>query len=227
MSFGKALYIHGFLGDPNDMRPLFLNGYECESFDVRSLLNEESPIEVLSEKTSSYQFAVGYSFGGRLLEELKEIAPEKSKLWFFVSSRHSPYSKDELVHRELFREKLVNASYDLEAFFEIWNTLPLFSGHKMDEYRQRYKLAFTPWTPEEIRRYLDLFFQSRQFIPKKCNKSYYLYGDSDEKYSGEAEVLKNTFRLSAAQGGHRFLFEQPDKFKLQVHEFLKASSLGE
>lgn len=222
MSKGKALYLHGFLGDPSDMRPLFLEDYDCEAFDVRSLLKEESPAVVLSQKISNYDFAVGYSFGGRLLGELKELCPEKINKWIFVSSRHTPYPAEELASRKDLRKRLFEASFDLEEFFGIWREFPLFSDHQMDQYRQDHRLAFTPWSQEEIQIYLDRFFQSKQFMPSKCKKSHYFHGLGDQKYSKEAKRLEGVFNLHAGKGGHRFLFEDPEGFKVSLLKILSS-----
>ncbi len=125
----KALYLHGFLGSPQDMEPLFLKGYDCESFDVRSILFEGDYIKALSEQIESYDFILGYSFGGRLLEELKRPHPEKAKNWVLVSSRHSPYPEEELKSREVFRGLIYSKLDNKADFFEYWKNLPLFDGH--------------------------------------------------------------------------------------------------
>lgn len=216
----KALYLHGFLGSPQDMEPLFLKGYECESFDVRKILFEENYIQALSEQIGFYDFILGYSFGGRLLEELKRVHPDKAKNWIFVSSRHSSYPEEELKSREVFRGLIYSKLDSRAAFFEYWKSLPLFGGHQMDEYRAEHKLGYTPWTTEEIDQYLEFFFTSPQIDPVKCENTSFIHGLGDEKYSKEGERLKDIFNVFSLQGGHRFLFEKPEEFKLMLQKIL-------
>ncbi len=216
----KALYFHGFLGSHEDMRPLYLDGYKCDAFNLRTLLFKKDYIKELSKSIKKYDFIVGYSFGGRILKELKRFFPEKSKKWIFVSSRHTPYSKTEVLLRESFRQKLFLKLEDRAEFFNYWKKLSLFSGHQMDEYRAKYKLGYTPWTVDEIKRYLEFFFTSSQFKPQKCDKSIFVHGVDDEKYSKEGRGLKEIFNVYPLPGGHRCLFEHPDQFKIFLKKVL-------
>ncbi len=217
----KALYLHGFLGSPDDMTPLYLEGYDCESYDLRKILFKDDPVTFLSEDIGQYEFILGYSFGGRILEELKDKFPKKARKYFFTSSRHTPYPDDEMGKRNVFRNKLYGKLENLPNFFEHWRGLSLFGGHQMDEYRSKHKLAYTPWTFEEIERYLDLFFTSRQCQPVESRDVHFFHGDLDLKYSKEGERLKGIFNVHTVKGGHRFLFENPAGFKETLKGFLK------
>lgn len=216
----KALYLHGFLGCPQDMEPLYLEKYDCESYDLRKILFEEDPVEFLAKEIGSYEFILGYSFGGRILEDLKVKFPEKAKKWIFVSSRHSLYPEEEKEARESFRQSLFEHLDDLPKFFDHWKTLALFSGHQMDEYRSKYKLGYTPWTVDEIEQYLDVFFTTAQYEPHKSEKSYFIHGLQDLKYSKEGERLQGIFNVLSAKGGHRFLFQDPGEFKTILAEIV-------
>lgn len=216
----KALYLHGFLGDPQDMLPLYLEGYDCESYDLRKILFEENYVEFLEKELGTYDFIVGYSFGGRILEELKEKCPHKADKWVFVSSRHTPYPEVELGSREVFKEKLFSKLDEGPAFFDYWRSLSLFGGHEMDKYRGNHKLGYTPWTFEQIEHYLEIFFTTAQFHPQKCKNSSFIHGLSDEKYSEEGRRLEGIFDVYSLKGGHRFLFENPERFKLMLKEII-------
>ncbi len=216
----KALYLHGFLGTYQDMQPLYLDGYKCDSFNLRTLLFKKDYIKELSKNIKEYDFIVGYSFGGRILKELKLCFPEKSKTWVFVSSRHTPYSKAEALLRESFRQKLFLKLEDRVKFLNYWKKLSLFSGHQMDEYRAKYKLGYTPWTVDEIKKYLECFFISSQVKPQKCDKSIFVHGKSDEKYFKEGKKLNKIFDVYSLPGGHRCLFENPDEFKIFLKKVL-------
>jgi len=210
----KIAFLHGFLGSPEDMWPLYIDGVENVSIDVKSLLFSDRPIEDLREHVVTADVLVGYSFGGRLLGELKKQS-HLEKTWVFVSSRHSPYSPEQLAEREVFRNKLAHLiQTDLQSFNEYWNSLPLFSGHIMSEYREKHALPFRPWTEEEKLKYLECFFNSKQFFPEADKSVHYFHGQQDEKYTQEAQRLESVFQTHVLKGvGHRAPFEDVKQFK--------------
>lgn len=202
------------------MEPLFLKDYECSSFDLRNILTEEDPIGFLASTIEDYDFILGYSFGGRILEELKARFPHKAEWWIFVSSRHTPYSDDELETREVLRADLMDRLEDRPSFFQHWRELPLFKGHDMDGYRAQNLAPYVPWTTEQIEIYLESFFNSIQLKPRPSKDSIYLYGDQDIKYSKEGQALSDKFSVYACSGGHRFLFEDVEGFKSALQKIL-------
>lgn len=219
----KAFYLHGFLGGPEDMRPLFLEGYEIKSVDLRKYLEHKDIAEALSQEfRGGFDFAFGYSFGGRVLARILNKDPGFSKKWFFASSRHSSYSVKEIKDRELFKRKLLSSlAFGLEDFHLFWSKLGLFSGHRMDVYRENYELPFPAWTSEEITLYLENHFTYKNRLPPDNKNAYYLYGDKDDKYTREAKSVKNFFKVIDFEGrGHRFLFESPEDVKEKIEEVL-------
>lgn len=214
----KILYLHGFLGLPEDMKPLFLEGFDCEAYDLRKLLKSSSPIEKLASETGVYTAVVGYSFGGRILEELKTLSPDKSQKWIFCSSRHTTYPKKELSERKIFKENLeAKVNDSLDQFYEYWETLPLFSTHSMKSYRGEHKINKQQWSEKEISLYLENFFNSPQNEPVQDKNVYYFYGEQDKKYSLEAERLEPYFNIeSFSNCGHRAIFEDVVEFKKKL-----------
>jgi len=215
----KIAFLHGFLGAPADMSPFFLDGVENKSIEYRDLLLEADTIDKLAERLQTYDVLVGYSFGGRLLGEVKEISKLKSLLkdrtWVFVSSRHTPYTSEQLEERKIFKDKM---SYliqtDLEKFNDFWNDLPLFSGHLMSDFRSQNGKAYKPWTENEKLNYLNRHFNSRQFFPEVDKNVHYICGEKDLKYSNEARLLKEVFNVYTLKGvGHRAPFENVNQFK--------------
>jgi surfactin synthase thioesterase subunit len=218
----KALYLHGFLGGPGDMKPLFLEGYECTTYDLRRLLLEEDPVSFLANTTENYDVILGYSFGGRILEELQARFSHKAEQWVFVSSRHMPYTDKELEKREMFRSSLLDKLDDVPSFFQAWRELPLFLGHDMDTYRAQNDIPYIPWSAEQIEVYLQKFFNSIQFKPHFLKGSVYLHGDQDIKYTEEGLRLSDSFSVYACSGGHRFLFEDAEGFKVALRSILDS-----
>jgi len=211
----KIAFLHGFLGAPTDMSPFFLDKAENTSVEYRELLLGSDPIGKLTEKIADFDVLVGYSFGGRLLGEVKKTSKLKNKTWVFVSSRHSPYTDEQLREREVFRDKL---SYliqtDLQKFNDYWNGLPLFSGHLMSDFREQNGKSYKPWTEEEKLNYLEKHFNSTQFFPEADKNVHYVCGEKDLKYSNEAKLLKKVFNVYTLKGvGHRAPFEDVNQFK--------------
>lgn len=219
----KILYLHGFLGSPEDMNPLFLDGFDCEAYNLRDLLEASDPVQKLAFDTSAYAAIVGYSFGGRILEELKSFVPDKSHKWIFCSSRHSPYSEEELLQREVFRKALkAKAQESVDVFYKDWESLSLFTGHSMKTYRDEYKISYEKWAETEICQYLEKFFNSPQVEPLKDVGVHYFYGDLDSKYSLEAQRLKPYFNVeSFSNCGHRAIFEDVAEFKKKLKRILE------
>ena len=112
----KALYLHGFLGDPQDMSPFFLEGVESYSLNLRTKLLQSTNVEKevvhkLNEElldSGPYDFAVGYSFGGRVLAKLLEKNPKLVKKPVFCSARITSYKIEDLKKREAFKLDLLS-----------------------------------------------------------------------------------------------------------------------
>lgn len=206
------------------MTPFYIKGALNNSIDLREILFEEDPIKRLSEILEGFDILVGYSFGGRLLGEVKKRNEFNNKTWIFVSSRHSPYPKEELVERELFKNKLGRmVQTDLLRFYEYWNKLPLFTGHLMSDFREAHSTSYKPWTEDEMVKYLLDFFNSEQFVPDKDENVHYVYGEKDIKYSKEAKRLSGLFKTHKMAGvGHRNLFENVEMFNDLVREIMGA-----
>ena len=208
----KALYFHGFLGTPDDMKPLFIEGYDCISIDVRAIQDDLSSFfDLYNER---YKFAVGYSFGGRVLAKILNINPELVDKAVFCSSRITGYNQEELEKREAFKKTIIEKlDNSYEDFNRYWRSLPLFGASDLSSYRKANALAYMEWTEDEIRHYLDKHFTYSE--PDRSgfqNKSWFFYGEKDKKYKDEAPKLSmNSFEFKNC--GHRFLFEDPRQFK--------------
>ena len=212
----RALYIHGFLGDPQDMKPLFLEDYECDSVDVRTLLktSQNKPDKLLELYKGPYDFSVAYSYGGRLLAQCLLLDPNYVDRPIFCSSRVTIYSPEELRSREMFKEKLFEKlNISLEVFFDFWESLSLFSDHSMKDYRSKNRIDARSWTIEEITNFLKNHFTYSLFSLEGFEeKSWYFYGEKDSKYKREIEKLKMKYHEFSGLG-HRFLFEDIRDFK--------------
>jgi len=216
----KALYLHGFLGGPKDMSPFFLEGVESHSVDLRTLVlktKSQKSEELLD--SGPYDFAVGYSFGGRVLAKLLEENPKFVKKPVFCSARVTPYTREELEKREDFKKDLLsrlNSSSDKflnDDFSKYWAGLELFGGHSMNDFRKEFNISHKPWNIDEIKHYLESHFTYE--TPKLSGfiqASIYIHGELDSKYKKESEKLDmKTYEFEGL--GHRFLYEDPKKFK--------------
>lgn len=222
----KIAFVHGFLGSPEDMRPFFIKGAENRSIDLVPFISKEAPVKELSIALESYDVLVGYSFGGRLLGEIKKQNLLRNKKWVLISSRHTPYQKTEIKSRELFRAKLKNlVEEDMTFFLEYWDSLPLFSGHIMNDFRDEHGLVSKIWKREVIIRYLEKHFNSEQFNPAPDSNVHYVYGGKDTKYAEEASRLQDIFQVHKMHDvGHRALFEDVEQFNeilLKICESIK------
>jgi len=208
----RALYLHGFLGSKDDMKPLFLKGVDCESVNVKEYL--EDPLKLMNHHKGSYDYAVAYSFGGRFLAKCLELDSSFVKKPIFCSSRITGYTDEELIERQKFKVKLLSlVEQSVEEFYNYWDTLALFSGHKMNVYREEYEIKNFSWTKQQI-----IFFLTNHFTyiaPDMSSfeeHSVYFFGEKDLKYKKVSESLKMR-SLGFENLGHRFLFESPELFK--------------
>ena len=208
----KALYLHGFLGEPDDMSPLFLEDYNCESVDVRQFLDK--PNDLIKQHPGPYDYSVAYSYGGRLLAKCLELNPNFVKKPLFCSTRITDYTEEELKKREDFKKILLGkleSSYI--EFMSFWSSLPLFDGHNMSDYRKKYGIRTKPWEKSMILSFLNNHFTYR--APKLKgfeDQSWFLFGGNDQKYKKEILKLKMN-HYEFLDLGHRFLFEDPELFK--------------
>jgi len=208
----KALFLHGYLGGAEDMTPFFLEGYECHSVSLRNYMKNK--VNIFDDFPGPYDLALGYSYGGRVLASLLEKKPDYVFKPVFASSRISAYTDKQLKERNALQKKLILMS--LNDFEYYWNTLPLFQGHSMSDYRVKYKIDHEKWNQEEISYYLknEFTYENPVDYKKFYTKSSYFYGNSDVKYKSEAKKLP--FTSKSFKGGHRFLFEQVEAIKKEL-----------
>ena len=208
----RVLYLHGFLGNSEDMKPFFIEGFECHSVNLKNYMKNKS--DILKAFKGPYDLALGYSYGGRVLGKLIEESPDYVANPIFISTRLSSYTEQELKEREVFKNKLLN--FSLNEFYDYWENLSLFDGHSMDEYRKKHNLPDAKWSLEDIHYYLknEFTFENQVDCEKLKDRALYLYGESDSKYKNEAK--KMPFVSKAFKGGHRFLFDQIDAVKNEL-----------
>lgn len=208
----KALFLHGFLGNYEDMHPFFVEGHDCYSVNLKDYMKDKS--KILKDFKGPFDIAFGYSYGGRVLGKLLDLKLDYVAKPVFVSARLSSYSNKELEERTKLKDKLLNMS--IEEFYNFWSQLPLFGKHSMKDHRSSKGTTEHPWSLEEIHYYLnyEFTFENQIDLNKLKNKALYFYGESDLKYGKEAQ--KMPFKSKSFQGGHRFLFDQIEAIKSEI-----------
>lgn len=208
----RILFLHGFLGSSEDMRPFFLEEHECHSINLKDYMKDKS--KILKDFNGPYDLALGYSYGGRVLGKLLEKDLHYVKKPIFVSARLTAYTEEELKEREFLKNKLLGLS--ITEFYDYWDNLELFDDHSMKDYREHHNIPQTQWSLEEIHHYLnsEFTFDSQVELQKLRDKALYFYGDKDSKYRNEAKKMPLVSK--SFNGGHRFLFQQVDAIKKEL-----------
>lgn len=204
------IFLHGFLGEPDDWLPLtqFLNlpyqclllpGHKMRPFDLNL-----SPQEIPYGTT-----LVGYSLGGRLAMHFALRFPKHVKGLILLSA--NPGIETQLEQRKEQDEKWAQCleKDGLDSFLEKWYSMPLFNTLKIDLNRRK---GHDPCSLARILRELspailpNLWPRLKDF---SC-PLLFLFGEGDIKYQSIGTRLENEgFAVAWAAAGHALHLENP------------------
>ncbi|NGX50275.1 MAG: 2-succinyl-6-hydroxy-2,4-cyclohexadiene-1-carboxylate synthase [Chlamydiae bacterium] len=218
-----ATFLHGFLGSPEDWKPLNIDGtfltlpgHQGRPLDL-SLLEREIP-----EETT----LIGYSLGGRLAMHFASRFPERIKRLIILSA--DPGLEEGRAERMVRDEKWARLleNEGTERFLESWYKQPLFSSLDPTELIGR-----EDHDPKTLAKIL------RELSPAKLPSMWerleefsfpmlFLFGESDIKYQPIAERLSEKFRVDfIPNAGHAIHIEEPalcaEKILGEIDEYHK------
>jgi 2-succinyl-6-hydroxy-2,4-cyclohexadiene-1-carboxylate synthase len=137
---GEIVFVHGFLGGPEDFDPLrrMLPRYRIRTVDLleyrgRELeaLSRELARTVVKQPTCSI---IGYSLGGRIVLRLAEWFPQVAARFIAISAHPGLRDPAERARRAAADDRLADGLLrdGMEAFVDRWYAQPLFDtlrGH--------------------------------------------------------------------------------------------------
>jgi len=179
------IFLHGFLGSPDDWNPLIqyiehpfkaltLPGHCGTPFDL-SLLEKEIPEKAI---------IVGYSLGGRLAMDFARRFPERIDSLIILSANPGIESKREerVIQDEKWIAMIENEGMD--HFLEQWYAQELFSSFSLTDEIKKKRKEHDPKSLIEVLRTLSPA-KLPSLWPHLKNFSFpllFLFGESDIKY---------------------------------------------
>lgn len=231
------IFIHGFLGHPQDWQQIRSELSKIKSFALD--LNKDFSLPELNfknwpqafrrwlkdQKISSAPVVVGYSMGGRLaLPLLHEGLVKKA----FVVSSHlglpaeaSAARAERRQQSEVWAQKFLSLPWP--ELMRSWNQQDVFSGSQSEPLRLE-----NDFNRDILAALLRGFSLSEQgdfhFLLQKNSQLHWAVGELDTKYKNLALRGKDFFsaaRISfIPQAGHRALWEQPQKIAELIRLFI-------
>lgn len=219
--------LHGFLGHPSDWLCLQERVFAYSLF-------QDFPIIPFDAWAENFNFSVeeksnifiGYSLGGRLGLHALLQNPAKWKAAIFVSTH--PGLNDQAAKRtrlamdEAWAERFLNEPWD--SLLKRWNQQDVFkhsveiNRSEVDNNRQDLAAALKIWS---LGMQEDLTDKIKDLEMPIC----WMVGEKDHKFVDLAAPLQFKHPKSklfvVPQAGHRLNFDQPEKFKTIVTQFIQ------
>lgn len=208
------IFLHGFLGSPEDWNPLTqyikvpfetltLPGHHGRPLDL-SLLEKEIPEKVT---------LVGYSLGGRLAMNFARKFPEKIEDLIILSA--NPGIESRRKERILEDEKWVSIieNEGIDRFLEKWYAQGLFSSFSLTEDVKKRRKQHDPHSLSEILLTLSPA-KLPSLWPHLKNFSFpllFLFGENDIKYEEIGKrLMKNHDVIWIPNASHPIHLEAPE-----------------
>ncbi len=178
----KTLYIHGFLGESDEIS--FLEGFDL--YKTISL-NDREIVELLESQYSEFENVIAYSMGGRFVFKFYEEFFHKFNRVNILSSHYGLSSEDEKKVRKKENDSFYSR-IDSNDFLDFWNGLEIFKNDapisKIERARKTYKGLFNRYRLEEQNNFketIELNGNIRIFLGEKDKKYKQLYSKIDKE----------------------------------------------
>ncbi len=191
-AFNKTLYIHGFLGEPDEIP--FLQGVDLYK---TMIMNDEETLDYLKTNYSQFENVIGYSMGGRfILSHFQRFFSNFKQIHILSSHFGLSTSKDKLTRSE-FGDN-ISSNILKDNFLNDWNDLELFNKDPKIEVLKRtkkdYQYLFDRYRLEKQGCYIEE-------IESNQNIKIYL-GEYDKKYHVLYQSINKEVSIIKARG-HR------------------------
>ncbi|MCB9072802.1 MAG: hypothetical protein H6623_04205 [Bdellovibrionaceae bacterium] len=219
----SILFLHGFLGKPQDwasiqnhLRKRFAENMQMETVSLWEILKENQDFslshvaQLVTPHVEGKTMVVGYSLGGRILMHLPAMLRFTLPALVFIASHWALEEeidkKNRILLDEAWAEKFKHQSW--ETLMQEWNAQSVFG---QDTFR-----------PERSEKDFDrtLLAQTiagcsvgrQQFIEQPWARSHWIYGSEDHKLVSRIPQLKNKYpevnTYVIEGGGHSLLWAQ-------------------
>jgi 2-succinyl-6-hydroxy-2,4-cyclohexadiene-1-carboxylate synthase len=227
------LFLHGFLGCPDDWLPIIeelKDTFFCVSLDLSQygniLFDQDPLIEIERAILSSIQkpcVGIGYSLGGRILLELNERHPSVfSHLCLFGS--HPGIRDDEERRLRSVKEQEwedMLKEHGITYFLDKWYEQPLFSNLKTCS---SFATTLTKRRNNDPKKTLTIYNRFRLSRQKAYthfgDNILFLYGEFDDKYRDIYEKITNIQYEMIERAGHATILENPSECSKKIRSFL-------
>lgn len=223
MKTPTIVFLHGFLGEPEDWLPVIAHlpcEYQCEALD----LNAPDPLvhaKILLEKQLSSFFLVGYSMGGRIAWQLASMFSFALEGMILLGAHPGLDSEEER------KERLKSDQYwidllqtgDMSDFLQKWYSQPLFATVRKKEELIAKRMKRDPVILADMMRTMSL---GRQPKLSPFSPTLFLYGIEDVKYG---KMYSNQeFVEAIPDAGHAAHIENPEAVASAIKRFVEENS---
>lgn len=240
------LYLHGFLGHPNELG--FLRGnhslYDVLEVPWANLLHDNkdgSLVDVaiaintyLDQQEIQEAYLYGYSMGGRLAMQLVSLYPHKWKGLILESAHVGFESGVQRREEQLKWEKKFTklTAGNVKEFLKEWYSQPLFKNSKtlMSEEALKQKESYDMDLIRKWGRQLQTANQV-YFVPTLIRYKrpiLYLAGEDDIKYSKLGQMIEQQVKTAKTviikEADHNVHVCKPDKLKKEMDRFIEEES---
>jgi len=242
------VFLHGFLGEPAEWRPLaaqLAQQYPCLLLRLPGHGPSPRPLPrgagfewfagelqtTLNQLAISRYWLIGYSLGGRLAAYCASHQPAGlAGLW--LESCH-PGLTGEAERRQRWQQDRHTAAalrrQPFDAWLAQWYRQPVFASLSDTQRRQLIGRRLNN-QPTALARMLLATSVARQpdlrpWLARTQLPIGYLYGERDRKYAalgGELSRLNPQIRVAGLDAGHNVHFEQPAKYARLLDAFITA-----
>ncbi len=190
------VFLHGFLGSPDDFDDVIANGLShlpCICIELPGHGKTPFKTNFLEEMTSLPKMhLIGYSMGGRLAMQYAQMFPDKVTSLTILSAHIGLQTEEEKAKRILLDEQLSQKMVQsFDDFFKQWYDQPLFGGFKPNLAKRKQHNTL------ELAKTMTHFSLGKQPLlePKKA---LFVVGERDRKYRElypNAEVVLNAAHM--------------------------------
>ena len=232
-----ALFLHGFLGQPDDWNqvlehiPNLHNWDVCcfnlwEGLPLLEFTSMQRWIDALADKCHSMSpmLLCGYSLGARLAMALACRHPDLIACLVVISGHPGLLSESEKKMRVLddsrWGEIFVNTPWP--EVLDLWNQRDVFAGHKI-------RPGAGSFSPSKLQRGLEIFSLGKQPDLRPCLQQLkipvlWVVGKEDSKFALLAQeswiASSSTNVKEIPDCGHRVLHEKPRELGALLNAFL-------
>ena len=226
------VYIHGWLGSPDDWGELTADIKHkllitIPGHNHTQALNTENGFDTIIDSIKKI-ILIGYSLGGRIALAFAKRNPDIIKHLILIST-HPGTNNKHLKNKQIAQETLASNKLNtltLNQFLDDWYSQALFSplSTSLKENLIQKRLQNNANNlRESLAHFSHRFYEEHDsFLETIASKTLYIVGEEDKKYFAFAKHL-NALNISTAtvtNGGHALLETHPKELSNLIHSFL-------